>query len=73
MYQQPKAHIRTSSKRWSFIWRCFFPVSILKALNLYKSDMDKKSKHVLRKIVEKFYEEFNEDQELSDDTKKERL
>ena len=35
--------------------------------------MGKKSKHVLRKIVEKFYEEFNEDQELSDDTKKERL
>ena len=26
----PNAHIRTFCKRWSFIWRCFFPVSILK-------------------------------------------
>ena len=25
----PNAHIRTFCKRWSFIWRCFFPVSIL--------------------------------------------
>ena len=24
------AHIPTFFKRWSFIWRCFFPVSILK-------------------------------------------
>ena len=23
-------HIRTFFKRWSFLWRCFFPVSILK-------------------------------------------
>ena len=26
----PHAHIRTFYKPWSFIWRCFFPVSILK-------------------------------------------
>ena len=26
----PNAHIRTFCKRWCFIWRCFFPVSILK-------------------------------------------
>ena len=26
----PNAHTRTFCKRWSFIWRCFFPVSILK-------------------------------------------
>ena len=26
----PNPHIRTFCKRWSFIWRCFFPVSILK-------------------------------------------
>ena len=25
----PNAHIRYFCKRWSFIWRCFFPVSIL--------------------------------------------
>ena len=25
----PNAHIRTFCKRWSFIWWCFFPVSIL--------------------------------------------
>ena len=25
----PNAHICTFCKRWSFIWRCFFPVSIL--------------------------------------------
>ena len=28
----PNAHIRTSCKRWSFIWRCFFSVSIVKIL-----------------------------------------
>ena len=27
---KPNAHICTFCKRWSFIWRCFFPVSILK-------------------------------------------
>ena len=27
---EPHAHIRTFYKLWSFIWRCFFPVSILK-------------------------------------------
>ena len=26
----PKAHIHTFCKRWSFIWRCFFRLSILK-------------------------------------------
>ena len=26
---EPNAHIRTFCKRWSFIWRCFFLVSIL--------------------------------------------
>ena len=30
---EPNAHIRTFRKRWSFIWRCFFPVSILSPLN----------------------------------------
>ena len=28
----PNTHIRTFCKRWSFIWRYFFPVSILKCL-----------------------------------------
>ena len=28
----PNAHIRTFCKRWSFIWRCFFPMCILKNL-----------------------------------------
>ena len=27
---EPNAHIHTFCKRWSFAWRCFFPVSILK-------------------------------------------
>ena len=35
--------------------------------------MYNKSKRILRKIVEKIYEEFIDDQELSDDVKKERL
>ena len=26
----PNVHIYTFCKRWSFIWRCFFPASILK-------------------------------------------
>ena len=30
MYNNPNAHIPTFCKRWSFIWRCFFPASILK-------------------------------------------
>ena len=29
----PNAHIRTFCKRWSFIWRCFFHVSILKSFS----------------------------------------
>ena len=48
-------------------------IDLLKTLNLYKTDKDNKSKSILRKIVENFYEEFIGDQELSDDTKKERL
>ena len=28
----PNAHICPFCKRWSFIWRCFFPVSILKKM-----------------------------------------
>ena len=35
--------------------------------------MDKKSKRTLRKIAEKLYEEFVDDEELSDEMKKERL
>ena len=35
--------------------------------------MNNKSKRILRQIIEKFYEEFIDDQELSDDMKKERL
>ena len=35
MCQQPKVHIRTFSKRWSFILRCFFPVSILKVIVMF--------------------------------------
>ena len=48
-------------------------IDILKTLNLYKTDMDNKSKRMLRKIVEKFYEDFIDHEELSDDMKKERL
>ena len=32
------AHICTFCKRWSFIWRCFFPVGIIKKAALKKSD-----------------------------------
>ena len=28
----PNIHFCTFCKRWSFIWQCFFPVSILKAI-----------------------------------------
>ena len=35
--------------------------------------MDNKIKLILSKIVEKFYEEFIDGEELSDDMKKERL
>ena len=48
-------------------------IDLLKTLNLYKTDMNNKSKRTLRKIVEKFYEEFIDDEELSNDMKKERL
>ena len=27
--KDPNVHIHTLCKRWSFIWQCFFPVSIL--------------------------------------------
>ena len=40
-------------------------------LSLYKTDMENKSKRTLRKVVEKFYEEFIND-ELLDDIKKRR-
>ena len=48
-------------------------IDLLKTLNLYKTDMNNKSKRTLRKIVEKLYEEFIDDEELSNDMKKERL
>ena len=35
--------------------------------------MESKSNHILRKIIEKFYEGFIDDQEFSDGMKKERL
>ena len=38
-------------------------------LSLYKTDMENKSKRTLRKVVEKFYGEFIND-ELLDDIKK---
>ena len=48
-------------------------IDLLKKWNLYETDMDNKSKRTLRKIVEKFYEEFIDNEELSNDMKKERL
>ena len=35
----PNTHICNFCKRWSFIWRCFFPVSILKGtlIQIWKS------------------------------------
>ena len=45
-------------------------IDLLKTLNLYKTDMDNKTKRTLRRIVEKFYEEFIHDEELSDDIKR---
>ena len=38
----PNAHVSTFCKHWSFIWWCFFPVSILKNLRLGKSMLLKK-------------------------------
>ena len=35
MYQDPNVHIHTFSKRWSFVWGCSFPVSILNDLVLF--------------------------------------
>ena len=34
----PNVHIHTFCKRWSFIWRCFFPASILNStvINTFK-------------------------------------
>ena len=34
MCQLAKCYIRTFCKRWSFIWRCFFPVSFFKRTKL---------------------------------------
>ena len=48
-------------------------IDLLKKWNLYETDMDNKSKRILRKIVEKFYEEFIDNEELSNDMKKEKL
>ena len=48
-------------------------IDLLKKWNLYETDMDNKSKRTLRKIVEKFYEEFIDNEELSNDMKKEKL
>ena len=33
-------------------------IGLLKTSNLYKTDMHNKSKRILRKIIEKLYEEF---------------
>ena len=38
--EDPNAHIRTFCKRCSFIWRCFFPVSILKQYYLPMTAQD---------------------------------
>ena len=45
-------------------------IDLLKTLNVYKTDMGNKKKRTLRKAAEKLYEEFNDDEELSDDLKK---
>ena len=43
---EPKAHIRTFCKRWSFIWQCFFSVSILNRPSIILSlEIEKSSKH----------------------------
>ena len=39
----PNTRIRTFSDRWSFIWQCFFPASILKHYeNKVEKGRDKK-------------------------------
>ena len=48
-------------------------IDLLKTFKLYKTDMNYRSKRILRKVFKKFYVEFIDDQELSDDMKKERL
>ena len=45
-------------------------IDLLKTLNVYKTDMGNKKKRTLRKAAEKLYEEFIDDEELSDDLKK---
>ena len=45
-------------------------IDLLKTLNVYKTDMGNKKMCTLRKVAEKFYEEFIDDEELSDDLKK---
>ena len=42
----------------------------LKTLNVHKTDMGNKKKRTLRKAAEKLYDEFIDDEELSDDLKK---
>ena len=45
-------------------------IDLLKTLNVYKTDMGNKKKRTLRKAAEKLYDEFIDDEELSDDLKK---
>ena len=42
LYHNPNSHICTFCKRWSFIWRCFSPVSILKVLLNWNKKKDKR-------------------------------
>ena len=43
MYQPPKCPYSYFWKRWSFIWGCFFAVSIIKKENIWKNCSKKKS------------------------------
>ena len=36
---EPNVHIPTFYKCWSFIWRCFFPVSILKTVQINETSI----------------------------------
>ena len=50
----PNAHIRTFCKRWSFIWRCFFPVTVLNiATFCWKNTHTNKKQMKLKKEREK--------------------
>ena len=44
----PNAHIRTFWERWSFIWRCFFPVSILNTSSKKRNENDKNTNFMMR-------------------------